>query len=224
MPDPTELTTPEFRSVAKTIKSRVTLKVLADTANPFELSEANVQSNNAIVLESLEVAGMAPFHYDRGVDSIAEPWRASVLWHEDCRRVAALLDQWGGSESSAGKLPAMFSACGAAVLITWLPQFRNAAEAKQEQVDVDDEHLAATSAMVQNLLLLLTASGMGTYWSSGGILKLPHVNQRLGISNGEKLIALVFAEYPETMQLAAERKPGKHRDSRSHRWIRTVNL
>ncbi|OYP34730.1 nitroreductase family protein [Rhodopirellula sp. MGV] len=210
--------------VAKVIAARKTLKVLGDPADPIAIATEVASVRDAQVLDALRVAGMAPFHYDRAIDSIAEPWRAHVIWNSGCRDVANRLPEWIGAEQSAGKLPAMFAACGAAVLITWLPQFRDQPSAKPEQIDVDDEHLAASSAMVQNLLVLLTAAGMGTYWSSGGVVKQPSVSQQFGIGSNEKLLAVVFVEYPETMSAEIERKPGKHRDSRSDRWIKQVKL
>ncbi len=88
----------------------------------------------------------------------------------------------------------------------------------------DEEHLAAASAMVQNLLLILTAHGMGTYWSSGGRLRKPEVFEWLGIPVAERFLAGVFIEYPEMMGQAKERKPGSHRDKRSLAWIRHVEI
>ncbi|WP_436716317.1 nitroreductase family protein [Roseiconus lacunae] len=214
----------DFAAVKRTIEKRKTLKVLGDLGSPVEINTTVAQNNDASIREALRTAGMAPFHYDRAIDSIAEPWRAHLLFHRNCRQVAELLEQWTPPGLSAGKLPAMFSACGAAILVTWLPQFRSGSESKPEQIDVDDEHLAAASAMVQNLLLLLTAKGMGTYWSSGGVLKQTGVSAHLGVNEGEKLLAVVFVEYPETQTLEIDRKPGKHRDSRSDGWIREVVL
>jgi nitroreductase len=214
-----------FESVSQVVRDRQTRKVLADPSSPLMLSESAAERGDRQLVESLQVAGMAPFHYDRGVDSLAEPWRAYVMSHGCCREVARALPTWlEETDQSPGKLPAMLAACGATVLVTWLPQFRGIDDPKPEQIDVDDEHLAAASAMVQNLLLLLTARGVGTYWSSGGGFKQPAIKQRLGIPTSEKLLAAVFVEYPETMSIDVERKPGKHRESRSAKWIRPVRL
>ena len=221
---PNPQTEPLFEAVARVIENRKTLKVLGDPNAPLTISAAEAVIGDRQVQDALQRAGMAPFHYDRGVETIAEPWRAHVLTHVCCRSLAKQLPDWLDIGASAGKLAAMLAACGSLVIVTWLPQFRQAADTKPEQWDVDDEHLAAASAMVQSLLLLLTARGMGTYWSSGGVLKLPAVQQRLGIPPEEKLLAAVFVEYPETMSIDVERKPGKHRASRSSRWIRQVHF
>ena len=51
--------------------------------------------------------------------------------------------------------------------------------------------------MVQNLLLALTAKGMGNYWSSGGKLRERAAFNYLSIPQLERLLAAVFVEYPE---------------------------
>jgi len=88
----------------------------------------------------------------------------------------------------------------------------------------DEEHLAATSAMVQNLLLLLTANEMGSYWSSGGRFRSEEMFKFLGIDPGERFLAGVFIEYPELIDDTKERKAGAHREKRSESWIREVSL
>ncbi|MEM6837212.1 MAG: nitroreductase family protein [Cyanobacteria bacterium P01_C01_bin.120] len=211
-------------AVAIAIKERKTLKVLGDAENPVHFTDAVEQRNRPLVLESLQVAGWAPFHFDRGEDDLAEPWRAYVLWHQESQKLANNLFKWFPELDPANKLTRMMYACGALVLVTWLPQFAQVTEPKPDQVMIDEEHLAASSAMVQNLLLMLTAHGMGSYWSSGGKLGANQVFEQIGISQKEKLLAAVFVEYPETLEESKPRVPGKHRDSRSTEWIKELSV
>lgn len=207
------------------IKERKTLKVLGDAQNLALITPESASQNRALVLDSLQIAGWAPFHYARGEDSLAEPWRAHVLWHKECQKLAPKLFQWFPSMKPSSKIPRMMYACGALVLVTWIPQFYHIVEDKKDsQLATDEEHLAASSAMVQNLLLLLTAHGMGTYWSSGGKLRSELFFERVGIPAKERLLAAVFVEYPETLDNRQDRLPGKHRDSRSDGWIKELNL
>jgi len=128
------------------------------------------------------------------------------------------------------KEPRLAAACSALVLVTWLPEFydidsQQASKLDREaQIARDEEHLAAASAMVQNLLLMLTAHGMGNYWSSGGKLRGPEMFDYLGIPQQERLLAAVFIEYPEMMDDSKERKAGSQRNNRSDKWIREVTL
>jgi nitroreductase len=224
--------TPE--QIADLIRRRETLKVLGSVEQPVTITEPSANANDAKVLASIASAGWAPFHYDRAIDGVAEPWRVHVVWHQDCRCIAGKFHQWFDDVKPSNKLPAMLSACGALVLVTWLPQFKSGfgsgsndeSVAPDKQVSVDEEHLAATSAMIQNMLLVLTAHGMGTYWSSGGQFRTPTMFEQLGIKGNESLLAAVFIEYPETMSQPIDRLAGKQRENRSAeaKWIREVRL
>lgn len=224
--------------LAQLIQSRVTLKVLGSVDSPVAISAESAATNRPKVLDAVRAAGWAPFHYDRAHDGIAEPWRAHVLWHQDCRKIAANFHQWFEGVKPSNKLPQMLSACGALVLVTWIPQFLStgstdepnpqgaATETPEKQRQVDEEHLAAASATVQNLMLLLSADSMGTYWSSGGTFRTAAMFERLGIPSCERLLAAVFVEFPETTAQPLERLAGKQRANRSktHQWMREIEL
>ena len=210
----------------------MTLKVLQDVDSPVQISAEVAAANNAKVLAAVQSAGWAPFHYDRAVDGIAEPWRAHILWNQQCQHVAREFYDWFDDVKPNNKLPMMLSACGALVLVTWIPQFQCNTDGqtsgevlpKEKQLQVDEEHLAATAAMVQNLTLILTADGMGTYWSSGGQFRTPAMFEKLGIPTNERLLAALFIEYPETTGHPKERLPGKQRNNRSNdsQWLREI--
>lgn len=217
----------DFATIRRIVRARKTAKVLADPTAPLEFDDATRARCDPLVREAMVEAGWAPFHYKRAADDLSEPWRATLLWQRECRVIADRLDGWIGAEAPVGKLPAMFAACGAAALVTWVPQFRDTDVTGPEQEKrraVDDEHLAATAALVQNALLLLTAAGFGTYWSSAGAaLRHPDVLGRLGVAAHEELLALLFVEYPGTPD-DLPRKPGKNRDARSTDWLRETRL
>ncbi|MEM6780098.1 MAG: nitroreductase family protein [Planctomycetota bacterium] len=205
------------------IQSRRTEKVIAEMDSDHAVDNDLEEKYRPLIRESVLQAGMAPFHFNRGVDAIAEPWRAHVLMRTAARRLAVELRDELGDKT---KIPNMLAGCGAVILVTWLPEVSAETTVSggslEKQRCRDEEHLAATGAMVQNLLLLLTAHQMGTYWSSGGTLGGATVFERLGIDAGERLIAAVFVEFPEMKEQPALRKPGAQRDNRSDRWIREV--
>lgn len=214
--------------VEQVIRARRTEKVLAQLEDHRPVPGPVDALRRPQVLGAVKAAGMAPFHFARQPQGIAEPWRAHVLWHDQALRTAQHLhDELGDT----GKLPLLLAGCSAAVLVTWLPEFDGdpgkplSDAVREERRTRDEEHLAATSAMVQNLLLMLTAHGMGTYWSSGGALRKTDMFAYLGIPADQRLLAGVFIEYPEMMdgpEGPKERKPGSHRDKRGDAWVREV--
>tara|TARA_R110002111_G_scaffold247140_4_gene310175 strand:+ start:75741 stop:76409 length:669 start_codon:yes stop_codon:yes gene_type:complete len=222
MPDKS---TPE--TVETIIRNRKTEKVLCDLEAHRPVPADVAARNREIVLRAIKTAGWAPFHYPRKVDDLAEPWRAHVLWQEEAKQAAVYLRD---ELNVTSKEPRLAAACSALVLVTWLPEFYDLESQDTSKIDRetqlarDEEHLAAASAMVQNLLLMLTAHGMGNYWSSGGKLRGPEMFDYLGIPKQERLLAAVFIEYPEMRDDSKERKPGSLRNNRSDQWIREVSL
>ncbi|MEM9826523.1 MAG: nitroreductase family protein [Planctomycetota bacterium] len=210
-----------LESVRSLIHTRRTEKVLASHKSSPALAQPRLKAYESVIQQSLLDSGMAPFHYDRRIDGIAEPWRAHALMQPAARSLASFLTDSMGVTS---KEPLLLGACAALALITWLPESDDHTEdhdlSAVKRRRRDEEHLAATGAMVQNFLLLLTAEGLGTYWSSGGVLGESDVFGHLGISPRERLIAAIFIAAPEQADLPATRKPGAHRDKRSDRWIR----
>lgn len=228
--------------VARVIRQRQTFKVLADPASPFSIGESRLNHCDSVVAEAIRTSAWAPFHYDRGVDGLAEPWRVDWIKYDDCRVIAKELPNWFDDVKPSNKLPAMLAACGSLVLVSWLPQFCRDAEAikgpeRESQWQTDEEHLAATSAYVQNLLLLLTANGLGTYWSSGGQFRERKMFEQLRLPHQGRLLAAVFVDYsegsPDAIEVAGtgeadslERLTGKHRDRRcpDAKWLHHVSL
>ncbi|MEM6885874.1 MAG: nitroreductase [Verrucomicrobiota bacterium] len=213
-----------YRIVESVIRQRATEKVLCGLEDREPVAAEVEAIHQPLVQAALESAGWAPFHYSRAVDSIAEPWRAHVLWNQQTRQLSRYLSEVLQIQT---KEPQLAAACSALVLITWLPEI-HATEPEDPKVTIrNEEHLAAASAMVQNLLLLLTAHSMGNYWSSGGCLRNAEVFQYLQIPQEERLLAAVFIEYPELPDSSSDaimRKPGALREQRSNQWIRILDL
>ncbi len=214
----------QYRVVSDVIQRRRTWKVLTDPDNPLELPPDLCAKWDPVVRDAVAVSGWAPFHYARNHAGMTEPWRFHIVYSKPCRKLSRHIPEWFDDVKPNNKLPAMLAACGALVLVHWLPQF-DEQQATEKQVQVNEEHLAATSAAVQNLLLLLTAAGLGTYWSSGGFFRDPLMAGKLGMDPAGKLIAAVFIDYmPNNPDPAIERIAGKHRMARNAdlNWVREV--
>ena len=213
-----------YDQLAEIIRRRQTMKVIGNPFKPLELTEAELSVGDALVEQAIGNAGWAPFHYDRQVDGIAEPWRATILPQAMCREIGSRLAEWCPDLKPGNKMPAMLSVCGCVVLVTWLPQTSADISDSAKLSDVNFEHVAAAAAFVQNLLLLLEAKGLGTYWGSGGMFGDRSIMSRLGLSDIEKLLAAVYIEYPASKGMPLERIPGGNRARRqpSSHWTRIV--
>jgi hypothetical protein len=94
----------------------------------------------------------------------------------------------------------------------------------QKQIEINEEHLAATAAAIQILLLKLTAENLKSYWSSGGQFRSPLMFEKLGIRQHEKMLGAVFVDYQSAGEV--EYLAGKNRDKRApaNEWTRVLSL
>ena len=216
----------EFSQLAR---DRKTAKILARDGAEVVYSEEVTNQSNQQVLAAIADAGFAPFHYARGTDGLVEPWRFHILWQNECRLIGRQLADWYPDMKPSNKLPPMLAACGCLVLVNWLPQFQSeeseaAGESAEKKLQVYEEHLAATAAATQNLLLSLAAKGMPTYWSSGGFFRQHSMFERLQIPTSERLLAAIFVSYgiDDSMEVIF----GKNAPHRSdpNKWTREVSL
>lgn len=203
----------EYQVLSQVIHQRKTDKVLGDPANAVAYTPEQLAEGDALVKQAIRDSGMAPFHYDRKISGMAEPWRVYWLDYASCRRMAKALPNVTPDLKPNNKMPGLLAGCGSLALYTWLPQSPEAAADSKQFARVNREHLAASAAAVQNLLLLLTSAGYRNYWASGTLIA-DHLFDHLGISGDEVLMAAVFVHYPEgqgDFQILA----GKHRENRS---------
>ncbi len=225
MMDETHFVEAEYSAVRKSMRARRTWKVLADPNSLQNEDEDVLRQNDNLVRDAVCESGWAPFHYDRKADGIPEPWRFYFIDQATCRKIAANIFNWFDDVKPNNKIPAMLSACGSLVLVNWLPQTgRDLDESAEKLRQINEEHLAATSAAVQNLLLLLTARNLGTYWSSGGLFRDARMCEKIGIDSNERLLGAIFVDYSPSSE--HERIPGKLRDQRSspEKWMREIQI
>ncbi len=204
------------------LRRRKTTKILANVEQPARLPRETCDRYDAIVREALAAAGWAPFHFSRQWQGLSEPWRATILWQDACRTLAANFTHWFHDVKPGNKLPAMLSACGALVLVTVIPNHAEEIPDSTKLEQVNFEHTLAVGGMIQSLLIALEAAGLPTYWSSGGQLGSPESFRRLNIASQERLAGAVFVGYPVDDYASCEQLPGGNRSKRSpaDQWTR----
>ncbi|HBX66400.1 MAG: hypothetical protein CL670_01400 [Balneola sp.] len=203
-------------STQESIRKRQTLKLRVDPHNPLPVTKG--KEFKSTMEELAELAGLAPFHYQSAVHHRneklkgAEPWRFHALESKTCRDLLEAFNQDKPMKASDG-IKQMLAAADGLILATWLPEKSRSLSRKFHPNVKNMEHIAATGAAIQNLLLAATEEGIINYWSSGGCLRKPKVLEFLGIPKREILLGAIFFfpdEFPET----AETKTGKNRDAK----------
>lgn len=155
------------------------------------------------------------------------PWRFYPLNQRNCLRLGhKLLAEPELDLEPESTIIRLLGACGAMVMVTWLPEPDDSMRAQDaaRRVHLDEEHLAAASAATQNLLLAAKARGMDSYWSSGGALRDWECFDMCDIPPQQKLLGAIFL-FPELPKHIKVRKGGL-RDKRGQpeQWMRWVTV
>ena len=211
------------------IRNRKTSKVLS--SSPLEGG-----LDKDLLIEMIETAGTAPFHIAAAaehrvgeLDSFS-PWRFHIVGKDICLKLRQhLIDQ--GDHS---KVPNMLAATDTLIQVTWCPDPVDPGFTLTERWEYcpsrnNMEHIAATAAAVQNLLLVATERGIDSYWSSGGPLRSDAVFEHLEIPTNQVLLGSVFLFANELQEEDVEIKPGKMRDKKGTidswaRWVEELKL
>ncbi len=162
-------------ALLKTIRSRRTSKKFNNTAVP-----------HAHLHTLLEAAIWAPNHRQ------IEPWRFYVLDKAGLEKIDSFFNEhpevgrWPDPHKT-GKLDIIrkrLSQAGAMIHVTSL---RSSKEHK------DNENYAAACAAVQNMLLMATDLGLGSFWSSNASLRCPQTQEWLGVdTEQERFVASIL--------------------------------
>lgn len=200
----------------ESIRFRKTLKLRGNPENPLPITKG-VEFKTTIQ-ELIELAGKAPFHYESnegqrsGKLNGIEPWRFHVLDGENCRSFLKDLNQEKPMKAPEG-IRQMLAVADALILTTWLPERSRKLSRKFHPNLKNMEHIAATGAAIQNLLLAATSRGINAYWSSGGIIRKDKVLEYLGIPKHEILLGAIFV-FPNEFPDYVETKTGQNADKR----------
>ncbi|MDZ7805944.1 MAG: nitroreductase family protein [Gracilimonas sp.] len=198
------------------IRTRRTFKLRANPEYPLPVTKGD--DYRKTIEELIELAAQAPFHHESPEKQRSktlkgsEPWRFHAIDGTGCRRLLeALIDE--KPVKSTDGIKQMLAAADTLILGTWIPEKSRKKGRKFHPNVKNMEHIAATGAAIQNLLLASTDRGINAYWSSGGCLRKPKVLKYLGIPKHEILLGAIFLfpnEFPESVQT----KTGKNADNR----------
>ena len=178
------------KDIQQVIRKRRTLKVMNET--PL----ATKPCDKVFIKTLIESAHYAPYHYPCFSDyqkhlASPLPWRFYVVDSTSCRHLSEFLSQ---KNLSLGKIIPMLNGADYLIQATWCPQPKKNTEAENlfDGGLISMEHLAASGAAIQNLLLTTTSLGYENYWSSGGPLREIFTYQKIGIPEEEILLGALF--------------------------------
>ncbi len=209
------------------IRTRKTVKMQVEPDSPLP-ADTDIR---ATLEELVSLAGWAPFHKacdrsHRGASRVVEPWRFYILEAAACRKLIAPVNE---KAKRPGRVPYILAAADALIQVTWLPDpveegADPVADGSYAPTMTNQEHIAATAAAVQTLLLAATARGLTTYWSSGGFLRSPEMFELMGIPGEQILLGSVFV-FPDTYESETWSPGGMRvRRSEAEAWAAWVDL
>lgn len=183
------------------IKKRKTQKILAESSWKSDVSHKELK---ALIDELLDLAAHAPYHYRAHEDHIQKelssclPYRVYILNTEKCRETVQFMED---SDIKSGKIKNLLLSSNALLVFTWLPETHSENTDGARHINFEGnlknmEHIAATSAAIQNVLLGATAREIPNYWSSGGPLRTDALKNYLGIPLDEIVLGTIFI-YPK---------------------------
>lgn len=206
-------------NTTEAIHSRQTAKVLADSPWAPSLTQ---DEQERLREHLLNLAAKAPYHYKSaeryktGVQTSSLPFRCYTLDGNACN---ALASQLASLDPPPGKILNMLWAAELLIITTWLPDVFGTQPEHREMEPLpfvgnlrNMEHIAATSAAIQNMLVGATAEEYPNYWSSGGVLRQEAARKILEIPMEEIMLGAVFIFPKDALERASQIMPGKLRE------------
>lgn len=230
----THSSSPDVAVLDRLIQDRHTRKLLADT--PLDIT-----TDRATIDAIVSAAGWAPFHLvsapayrESSPMPSLFPWRFYVA---DVDAARAIRDRLLEQEDKS-TFPRLLAACDAFVIVTWIPDPLKDGDAAPASPAVFNgtrenmEHIAASGAAVQNMLLAATARGVHSFWATGGPLRSRELLTSLGVPSHEIMLGALFLSSGDATMTGtgeptgAEAKRGGLREKRGamSEWARWVSV
>ena len=173
-------------------------RIIKDRKSVFPAVYNDRKIENDVLREILESARYAPSH------RLTQPWRFVVFQNESLielgDKIAEIYKANAPEDKFSEKKYEEFakkihkSAAVIAIVMQAHPDLLP-----------EWEEIAATACAVQNMWLTCTAHGVGSYWSSPGMIK--HIGPFLGLTENQKCIGLFYMGYTELNMPASQRDP-----------------
>ncbi len=177
--------------IAEVIANRRTIK-------PEHFSEREVHKE--LIEKLLNAAKWAPTH------GLTQPWRFKVFLKDGLPKLSAFIDQayqaFSKADFNAKKRDKYLNRIARSSVVIMIGMERQESEKIPEI-----EEVLSVGCATQNICLLATAYGLGTYWSSPKFLYSDTAREFLGLNTKGKCLGLLFVGYPNSEWPKGQRKP-----------------
>ena len=173
------------------------------TIRPEHFSTRKVHKE--IVLELLDAARWAPTH------RYTQPWHFTVFMGESLKALSEfqsqLYKQVTAEETfKPEKLDKLVNRPMASSVVIGIGMKQDE-HGKNPEV----EEVASVSIAVQNMMLVATAHGIGSYWNTGGVTYRPETREFMGLGAEDLFLGFLYLGYPkEDWPRKTRRKPQEY--------------
>lgn len=145
-----------------------------------------------VVMELLDSAKWAPTH------RYTQPWEFTIFMGDSCKELSDFQSTLYRESTSEEKFkPEKFEKLVnrplASSVVIGIGMKKDQAGKNPEE-----EEIASVSIAVQNIMLVATAHGIGSYWNTGGVTYRPETKTFMGLSEGDKFLGFLYLGYPES--------------------------
>ena len=159
------------------------------TIRPENFSSRKVHKE--IVMELLDSARWAPTH------RYTQPWEFTIFMGESLKELSKFQSSlYRGSTSKDDfkleKFEKLVNRPLSSSVVIGIGMKRDESEKNPEE-----EEIASVSIAVQNMMLVATAHGIGSYWNTGGVTYQPETKTFMGLEEGDKFLGFLYLGYPE---------------------------
>ncbi|MCB0429893.1 MAG: nitroreductase [Flavobacteriales bacterium] len=169
------------------------------TIKPESFSSRKV--HREIVEKLLDVARWAPTH------GMTQPWRFIVFEGDGVKRLSGVQAQTyerlnEGSRFVKAKWEQLRDRPLRATVVIAICMQR-----QPEEKIPEIEEVEAVACAVQNIMLMATAYGIGSYWSSGGLTYTEEMKAFLELGERDRCLGFLYLGYPNEAWPESQRRP-----------------
>ena len=173
------------------------------TVRPEHFSSRKVHKE--IVLELLNAARWAPTH------RYTQPWHFTVFMGESLKRLSDFQSELYRNSTrketfKQEKFDKLLDRPLSSSVVIGIGMKKDEA-GKNPEI----EEVASVAIAVQNMMLLATAHGIGSYWNTGGVTYKAETKDFMGLNDDDKFLGFLYLGYPkEEWPRNTRRKPQEY--------------